>query len=508
MTDRKAVLRSRWTPCAVAVVLAGIYVILSPHTADLAAQTARAELFRRSGFVPFWTGWYSGIPTADYSLITPPLLGWFGAVWLGALSIVATSLVAVPLLRDAARPRAGAIFFVMAAFLDVLSGRTTFAVGAVFALAALLAAERRHPVVGVALAMLATAASPVAGVLLMVAATALLLVDRDRRRSAVGIGAGIVFVLGVLAFLSRGDSGGMEPLSRSSLLIAVGTTLVVLIAPVGQRVRAGAAVAVGFLLIVFFVHTPVGANATRIALLCAAPAMVAAARLPLRWLIVGVLVASLFPLAELLNDLPHSHVQDSSREFVSPLLAQLEGSPAGHDHRVELVDTATHWPSTYLLPDVALARGWERQIDEVRNPLFYGRAPLNAATYRQFLDRNSVGAVAVANGVKLDFGSVAENALIANGLPYLHKVWSDDHWTLYDVTAPTPIVSPTAKVVAISDTGLTVDVPAAGSYTVRMRWSPYLVVDGGEVSRAANGDVNLKLGSGGTHRLHAVWRLP
>ena len=57
----------RSAPYLLAVAFAIGYLIAPPHTADLAAQTARAELFRRSGFVPFWAGWYSGIPTASYS---------------------------------------------------------------------------------------------------------------------------------------------------------------------------------------------------------------------------------------------------------------------------------------------------------------------------------------------------------------------------------------------------------------------------------------------------------
>jgi hypothetical protein len=176
--------------------------------------------------------------------------------------------------------------------------------------------------------------------------------------------------------------------------------------------------------------------------------------------------------------------------------------------RVELVDTATHWPSTYLLPHVALARGWERQVDESRNPIFYGRAPLTATSYRQFLDRNAVGLVAVARGVPFDYGTKDEAALVRGGLPYLHLQWSDAHWQLYTVTQPAPIVASPAVVDCLTDTGLTLRAPGAGRYEVRMRWSPYLVVSGGKVSRASDGDVELTLTSPGTHDLHAVWRIP
>jgi hypothetical protein len=497
-----------WAPLTVALALTVGYLVAAPHTSDLAAQLARAELFRRSGYVPFWTGWFGGIPTVSYSLITPPLLGWLGPVLLGGLSIFATGVVVVALLRDAPRPSAGAIFFVIAATLDVISGRTTFAVGAVLALAALLAAERRRPIAGALLAALATAASPVAGVLLLVAVAALLMADPARRRVAAGLGAAVVITLVVLEVLAGGAGSGYEPLSRTSTLMAVGTALLVVIVPVSRRVRAGAVVAVAFLLLVYFIHSPIGANATRIAVLGAAPTMVAAARLPRRWLVLGVAVASLLPLAQLHNDYVRSRVPDFSRAFVAPLLVQLEAQPDVVQYRVELVDTATRFPSTYVLPHVALARGWERQTDEARNPIFYDSGRLTPSTFHAFLARNAVGYVAVPVGVKLDFGSIGEELLIGSRLPYLHRIWGNANWRLYAVDAPTPIVAAPATVASLADTGLTLTVPSSGSYVVRMQWSPYLVVDGGRVSRAPDGDVILHLTSAGSHRLHAVWRWP
>jgi hypothetical protein len=310
----------------------------------------------------------------------------------------------------------------------------------------------------------------------------------------------------VLAVLSRGDSAGYEPLTRTSLLMAIGTTLVVILWPVGRRVRVGAGLVVALLVAAFFVHSPIGANATRIAVLGAAPTLVAAARLSRRGLVVGVILASLLPVSQLHSDLSHARVHDSSREYVAPLLAQLTSRTDVLDHRVELVDTVTEWPATWLLPRVALARGWQRQTDETRDPLFYGRAPLTAATYRAFLDRYAVAAVAVPVGAPIDYGSVHELALIDGGLPYLHQVWSNAHWRLLLVAQPTSIVASPARVVASGDTGLTVDVPHPGTYSVRLHWSPYLVVTGGQVHRAADGDVTLRLTRPGLHRLHAVWR--
>jgi hypothetical protein len=488
------------------VALALIYVIWAPHTADLAGQTARAELFDRSGWVPYWTGWYGGLPTTSYSLTTPPLLGWFGAVWLGAIAIVASSLVAVPLLRSARRPAAGAQFVVIVATLDVISGRTTFAVGVVAALATLLVMERGHGLAAVASAALTTATSPVAGFLLLVVAVALFVVDSGRRRRTFGVAAAIVAALAVIAWLSP-DGGGYEPLTRTSLLIAVATALIAVVAPVGRRVRMVALVCIAMLVAVFWVHSAIGANATRIAILGTAPAVVAASRGRVT-MIFWAALAMLLPLAQLHNDLSARGDADTTRAFTAPLAHAIASDASLHGYRLEVVDTTTHWPSTYLLPSVAIARGWQRQIDEDRNPLFYGRAPLDASTYRSFLDRNAVGAVAVPRGVDLDYGATDEADLIADGLPYLHSVWSNTNWTLYAVDQPLPIVPSPLVLDSLTDTGLRFLVSNPGRFIVRLRYSPYLTVSGGTVSKAANGDTAVTLTRSGPVWLHAVWQIP
>lgn len=497
----------RTVPYVVAAGFAAIYVVWAPHTADLAAQTARAELFRRSGFVPYWSGWYGGISTTSYSLTTPPLLGWLGAVWLGAVSIIATCLVAVPLVRQARRPVAGATVIVIAAGLDVISGRTTFAVGVVVALLALWAAERRRSWVASGLAVLVTITSPVAGFLLLIVGAAILLVDHGRRRAGFTMVVGVLVALGMIAWLATGDGGGYQPFTRSSLLMAVGTALVVVLVPVGRRIRMTAWLTILALLVVYLVHTPIGANATRIAVLASAPAIVCAARGRVT-VAVAFVVASLLPLSQLHNDLAAASDNDHDRGFVTALKAQADASGLLADHRVELVDTATHWASTYLLPQAVLARGWERQVDEARNPIFYGRAPLTATSYRGFLDRNAVGLVAVARGNQFDWGTRSEAALIATGLPYLHQIAVNSYWTLYRVSDPTPVVAAPAVVRNTTDTGLVLRVPSPGSYAVRLRWSPYLVVTGGTVSRGPDDTVMLNLRTAGVHDLHAVWRFP
>ena len=509
--------RHRWiAPLAVAVLLGGLYVAIAPHTADLAAQTARADVFRRSGYVPYWTGWFGGTPMAGYSLVTPPLLGIYGPVWLGALTIVAAGAVAVPLLGGCRRPRAAAIAVAVSGAFDVFSGRTTFAAGVVVGLVAMLAVERRRSGWAFALAALTTATSPVAGVLLSVVAAATVLAGPRRRRAGFAAVVGISVALVVIAILASGSRGGYEPFTHTSLLLSVGTTLVVMLSPVGRRLRVIGWLTLWLLAGCFLIHSPVGANATRIAVLGAAPALIAAARWPKPLLLPAVVVASLLPIGQLANDMAAAGGPVASRGFVAPLKDELLSQPVIFQHRVEVVAPKTHWPLTYLLPEVAVARGWERQTDEARNKIFYGREPLTSAAYRAFLDRNAVGYVAFPTHASLDYGSTREAALIRAGLPYLEQVWSNADWRLYAVADPAPIVErvpgPSTgqppEVLAADDTGFTFDVFAPGRYLVRMTWSPYLTASGAKVARAPYDHVYVTVPGAGHYRLRAVWGWP
>jgi hypothetical protein len=429
-------------------------------------------------------------------------------VWLGAVSIFAAALVAVPLLSSSRRPRAAAIAVALSGTFDVLSGRITFATGVVVALAAVLAIERRRGWLALAAAILTTATSPVAGVLLTVVAAATVLAGPKRRRAAAAAVIGVAVALIVIAVLTSGSRGGYEPFTFTSLMLSIGTTLVVMLSPVGRRLRVVGWLTLWLLAGCYLIHSPVGANATRIAVLGAAPALIAAARWPRPVLAGAVVVAGLLPAAQLINDMEVAGGPPASRAFVEPLMTELQQQPDLTQHRLEVLATKTLWPSTYLVTDVSLARGWERQTDEARNPEFYGRRPLTSAEYRTFLDRYAVGFVAVPVGYALDYGSTREAALISGGLPYLDEIWHNADWRLYAVGQPTSLVSAPATVVSQEDTGLTVTAPAAGRYLLRMTWSPYFVVSGARINRGPGNQVVLTTPAAGRYRVHAVWRLP
>ena len=342
----------------------------------------------------------AGSRPPSYSLTTPPLLGWLGPVWLGALSIVATGAgrrAACCATRRATAARRGVPWSLAAGF-DVVSGRTTFAVGALVALAALLAAERSR-VVGRGAARCRSPPRPARS------PGSCCWSSRRARPSLTPSGVAPAFGMG---------AGGRRRLGADRLAVArrwrrdtsrsrgrrcswpPAPPLVVIVAPVGApgpdcRLALTICVACRGLL---------RALADRCERAPGSPCSrrrrrsSRAARMRSRCALGGARRAGLAACrsrsctttsrrAAATTPRGHSSLRCSPSWRMIPLRA---------DRRVEVVDTATHWPSTYLLPHVALARGWERQVDETRNPMFYGRAPLTAQSYRGFLDRNAVGA--------------------------------------------------------------------------------------------------------------------
>src|SRR5919106_3958222 len=163
-----------------AVLLAAVYLIWSPPSADLAAQTFRVELFEAHGFEVWSNAWYGGIHLPGYSLLYPPLASLIGIRLVGAISVVAAAGLFGALVRPHCgdRGRLAIWLFGLGAAATLFTGRLTFALGVAIALGALLAIDRRRPVPAAVLAVLTAAASPVAGLFLAFAGGVLFLTGR------------------------------------------------------------------------------------------------------------------------------------------------------------------------------------------------------------------------------------------------------------------------------------------------------------------------------------------
>ncbi|HEX6969689.1 MAG TPA: hypothetical protein VF174_12890 [Micromonosporaceae bacterium] len=513
------------------LILSVLYLAAPRMGSDLSAQVARAWFFAEHGPAMVDLRWYGGVHQFGYSLVSQPVMALLGVRVTGALALLlAGGAFAALLVRTRVpRPLPGSLLGVICIAGNLVSGRVTYALGVAFGLLALLAltvpgdtGRRRLLRYGGAAAgaLLASATSPVAGLFTGLVAAALL----ATRRFADGLFLGVAAAAPLTVTAGLFGDGGWMNISRSDAAQAIVASLLVAALVRYRPVRIGALLSAGGVLLAALVHTPVGLNATRLAVMFTLPVLAAAARLPepvdarlpaaLRARAVGAtaLVALLgaawwWQPPVVTADLRSIGDPTSDRAYFTPLLTEL----ARHRlvGRVEIPPTRNYWEAAYL-GDLPLARGWLRQADIDRNPLFFetvpGAAgtgvPLTAQSYRRWLAENAVQFVAVPNA-DLSWVGRAEAELIDSGLPYLNLVWSHPRWRLYAVADPRPVVAEPATLVDHTAAALTFRTPQAGPVRVRVRHSPWLTVSG-RADIAADGDWIVVTTPGpGTYRIRS-----
>ena len=246
---------------ALLAALIAVWLVVDPHTPDLAAQVYRVSLFREVGFAVWDDNWYAGHALPGYSLLYPPLAAALGIRLLGALCVIASSLLFGALVRPhyGAGARWAVAWFAVGALGDVWIGRLTFALGVSLALAAALAFARGRRGSCVALGVLCAAASPVAAALLGLAALTLSLARRSPGALLVLAVPGAALVLALAALFPE---GGYEPYPLLSFAATLGVVLAFAVAlpPEARLARLGAFVYLLACLACLLVHTPVGSN--------------------------------------------------------------------------------------------------------------------------------------------------------------------------------------------------------------------------------------------------------
>jgi hypothetical protein len=452
---------------------------------DLAAQLARASFARAAPLTPVDLSWYGGVHPFGYSLLSPWVMDVLGVGLSGLVAAVAGAVLLARLLRESERPLlaglAGAVFLVA----DVASGRTTFALGAVAALGALVVLPRQRW--AAVLAVLTALLSPVAAAFLGFAAALLVL-----HRRPGGWTLGIAATVPVLTLAVLFPGGGTQPFTTRSGVHAVIVALVVAAVTSSPVVRTGALLYALAVVVLLNHADPFGSNILRLGLLVAAPVVLATARRPALVVLAAVALCVWWQAPPTQGDL-----QARPSGGYAALTAQLR---AVGSRRVEVVAPRDHRESWLVAEHVPLARGWARQVDVARNPLFYDHT-LTAATFRRWLLDHGVDSVAVPRHGSLDMAAKAEAALVAKGVEGLAEVWRDDAWTLYRVVGARPLAAAPAEVVSSSRTALVVRSGAAADVRIAVHWSRWLTVDGpGCVSR--DGDqVRLRFRAAGTLRL-------
>jgi hypothetical protein len=490
-TSRRAAGR-RAAPALLAAALAAVYLIWSPRSLDLADALTRVKLFDVEGFGIWDNWWYAGHHTPGYSVLFGPVGAALGPQLAAAIAAVGTAALFEPLAHDHFGERAwvGALWFAAGTSIDLFTGRLTFALGLLPAVAAVLALSRGHPRAAGVLCVLTAVTSPVAA--LFTALAGLAYAVGRRVSGAPGVLAGIAIAVASLAPIAVlaivFPEGGTEPFAFSALW-PIPVTAVILVALLPRdavTLRAGVVLyAIGCVL-AYAIPTAVGGNAVRLGVLAAGPlaALVLWRRRPVALLVLAI------PLLYLQVQAPVRDVAGAQGDpattaaYYRPLLDFL-ARQSGPPFRIEIPFTADHWEAYEVAPRFPLARGWERQLDVGDNALFYdGR--LNPASYHAWLRRDAVRFVAVADA-SLDYSARAEVALIDRGLPYLRLVWRSRHWRVYAVRDPTPIVEG-ALLRALGADSLTIDARAPGSVYVRVRFTPYWALSGGQGCVTPDGD--------------------
>ncbi|MER7902526.1 MFS transporter [[Kitasatospora] papulosa] len=457
---------------------------------DIAAQDAWAEFVGRHPGTAYNLAWYGGMHPVSYSVVSPYLMSVLGVrttmMVVGTVSSALTALilVRVPAVRN---PLACALAGVFAYLCNALSGRVTFGLGMMFALGAVAAVfcwphrwrykRWAKAVVAAPLAGLATAGSPVAGLFLGVVAAALFLNKRRPGAYALGLAPVAVVVLSAWLF----PFSGTQPMALGTLSLPFLYSVFVffLVPRDWHTVRTAAAVYGAGTLLTYVVDSQIGSNVSRMAMLFAGVVLLAAlpytAPRTRRWYALIVVFAGLnFWIGfKGVDDIVRTAPAASWNRELAPLVNQLQKAGAERG-RVEVVPASSHREASALAPYVNLARGWNRQADMKRNPLFYDDT-LDPVNYREWLDRWAVHYVVLPTGMP-DSGGEQEAALVEKGQPYLKAVWSDANWKLFRVLDPVPLADPPATVERAGDDELTIRVQTAGRVLIRIPYSRWLAV--------------------------------
>ncbi len=356
--------------------------------------------------------WYGGHPTLDYSVISPALGALVGPMALCAVSGLLSAIMFDRIVRHhfGSAWWIGSLWFAIGTATNLMVGRVAFAVGIAFGLATVLAIQHHLRTLALLGAVLTSLASPVAGLFVAIVATAWALSARSRRVPGIAIAAAACLPIAIVTLLF--PDPGPFPYHAWGLVRELSVCALFIFAMRGpfKAWRWGAVVYAAVVVVAFLVPTALGGNVSRLGQYVGAPLIACALWAQRRHIIVlMVLPMVLWQWVPAMSAVAWAgHDPSTDRAYYTPLVGYIHGLP-GVPGRVEIPFTYRHWESAYVAPEVALARGWERQLDIERNPIFYDEdsSPLNSQTYYHWLLDNAVEYVALPN-TALDKSAIAE----------------------------------------------------------------------------------------------------
>jgi len=484
-----------------AALLAIAYLILEPSTVDLAAQAFRADLLASDGLLLWNNYWYGGHYLLGYSVLFPPLGALLSPRVVGALSVVAIAALFATIAKRHYGERAwvGTLWLGGATATMLMANRLTFALGTAIGLGALLAAQRGRTALATGLAALSGLGSPVAGLFVAMAGGALAVTGRRRIGTLLAVAALAPIVVLAVAF----PTGGYFPFVFTAFLpvpLFAGAAFI-LLPPEERLLRAGVLIYAALCLVLFVFHTQIGANAARLGSLFGGPvlALGLAGRRPVALAIVALPLLWWQWVAPVRDFAAGQGDPSVNAGYYEPLIGELDRLTRGGPVRIEIPPTRNRFESDYVAPHFPLARGWLRQSESDDFDLFTGDN-LTPTAYRSWLQGNGVTYVALADADP-DHLAEDEDELIRGGLPYLHPVWSNEHWRLYRLVGAAGLVSGAGEQPGPPGTGnrltevgaasFTFSARDAASYLVRIHYTPYWTVTSGNACVERDGDWTL-----------------
>ncbi|KAB1147180.1 MFS transporter [Streptomyces luteolifulvus] len=458
---------------------------------DLAAQDAWAEFVGRHPDSAYNLAWYGGMHPVSYSVVSPYLMSVLGVrTTMMIAGTVSAGLLTMILIRSRSvrNPLWASLAGVFAFLCNAASGRVTFGLGTMFALGAVAVVfcwpyrwrykRWAKALCAAPLAALATMSSPVAGLFVGLVAVAMFLQRRRPGAWALGLAPTAVVAVSAWAF----PFSGTQPMTIFSVILPLlyGIFVLVLVPREWTTVRITAGVYSLAVVLVWLVSSQIGSNISRLPMLFAGVALVAALPFAVprsrKWYAIVVAFAGFCGWIgfKSVDDVVHTTPTASWARELAPLVNELQevGAEKG---RVEVVPARSHREASALAPYVNLARGWNRQADMERNPLFYDDT-LNSANYHEWLQRWAVHFVVLPKDEPDGDGGERERELVQRGMPYLKQIWGDANWQLFKVTDPAPLAEPNAVVQRAEQGEMTMVVKKAGRVLIRIPYSPWLSI--------------------------------
>ncbi len=484
------------TNTALAAALAAIVVWVGPPGTDFAAHVFQLNVYLHHGF-ELWTNyWYAGRYTfVGYSLIYYPLAALLGIRLLAVISVAAAAGAFTLIVRQTWGDETvwASRFFAVVAAASVVSAAFPYGLGLAFALGALVAVARRHLVAFSLLAALTIAASPLAFLFLLVVLGA---IGVSRTRSEIlkpAAIAGSIGFVGLIVWRLFPDPG-TYPFAIGELLAAL--VFCGLGAALTWRVERARILKVLFVVyaavcvLAYIIPSSLGENVVRLRY-AAVPLAVLTLSLrrwrPIPVAVIALILACAWNISPLAYSFSRStNDPSSSAVYWTPVVRFLHHS-LSPSFRVEAVGTANHWEAVYLpQAGIPIVRGWFRQDDFPQNEVLYDN--LTRASYLTWLRQLSVRYVVLTDATP-DYSAKNEAALLQSGRSGLRIVFRSAHATIYQVPSPYPIVTGPGhpRVDALTGSTIKLTLPTAGSYSLGIRYSPYMLAPGACVTESTDG---------------------